>query len=48
MLASGRANEDEAFLNDGTNIYFFDDDGNEFEFVEYLSADPEERNDYQL
>ena len=29
-------------------IYFFDDDGNEFEFVEYLSADPEERNDYQL
>ena len=29
-------------------IYFYDDDGNEFEFVEYLSADPEERNDYQL
>ena len=27
-------------------IYFFDDDGNEFEFVEYLSARVEERNDY--
>ena len=25
-------------------IYFFDDDGNEFEFIEYLSAELEERN----
>jgi catechol 2,3-dioxygenase-like lactoylglutathione lyase family enzyme len=29
-------------------IYFFDDDGNEFEFVEYLSAEPDERNDYRI
>lgn len=28
-------------------IYFFDDDGNEFEFVEYLSTVPTERNDYE-
>ena len=29
-------------------IYFFDDDGNEFEFVEYLSSVSTERNDYEL
>lgn len=28
------------------NVYFIDDNGLEFEFVEYLSADPEERNHY--
>ena len=27
-------------------IYFFDDDGNEFEFIEYLSSESAERNDY--
>ena len=26
--------------------YFYDKDGNEFEFVEYLSEDPSERNAY--
>ncbi|MBD3636635.1 MAG: VOC family protein [Crocinitomicaceae bacterium] len=26
--------------------YFVDDDGNEFEFVQYLSDNPEERNKY--
>ena len=29
-------------------IYFFDDDGNEYEFVEYLSTSPSERNDYNI
>ena len=29
-------------------IYFFDDDDNEYEFVEYLSTDPSDRNDYQM
>jgi len=29
-------------------IYFNDPDGNEWEFVEYLSDVPSERNDYQL
>jgi len=28
--------------------YFFDNDGNEYEFVQYLSDKPEERNDYSL
>lgn len=27
-------------------VYFFDPDGNEYEFVEYFSDRPEERNDY--
>lgn len=27
-------------------IYFYDDDGNEYEFVEYLKSDAAERNDY--
>ncbi|MCI5055377.1 MAG: VOC family protein [Flavobacteriales bacterium] len=26
--------------------YFFDDNGNEYEFVQYLSSNPTERNDY--
>lgn len=29
-------------------IYFEDPEGNEWEFVEYFSDDPAERNDYQL
>jgi catechol 2,3-dioxygenase-like lactoylglutathione lyase family enzyme len=29
-------------------IYFYDGDGSEWEFVEYLSDDPGERNDYSL
>ncbi len=29
-------------------VYFYDADGNDWEFVEYLSTDPAERNDYDL
>jgi catechol 2,3-dioxygenase-like lactoylglutathione lyase family enzyme len=29
-------------------VYFHDADGNDWEFVEYLSQDPAERNDYDL
>ena len=29
-------------------VYFYDADGNDWEFVEYLSDDPAERNDYDL
>lgn len=29
-------------------VYFLDRDGNEWEFVEYFSERPEERNDYSL
>ena len=29
-------------------VYFHDNDGNEYEFVEYLSDKPEERNNYSL
>lgn len=29
-------------------VYFLDPDGNDWEFVEYLSADPSERHDYQI
>jgi len=28
--------------------YFYDPDGNDWEFVQYLSQDPTERNDYKL
>ena len=28
--------------------YFYDAEGNDWEFVQYLSQDPAERNDYQL
>lgn len=27
-------------------VYFYDPDGNDWEFVQYLSSDPAERNDY--
>lgn len=29
-------------------VYFYDDEGNDWEFVQYLSDDPEQRNDYAL
>lgn len=29
-------------------VYFLDPDGNDWEFVQYLSTDPAERNDYDL
>ena len=29
-------------------VYFYDSVGNDWEFVEYLSDDPAERNDYEL
>jgi len=29
-------------------VYFYDAEGNDWEFVEYRSADPAERNDYSL
>lgn len=29
-------------------VYFVDPEGNDWEFVQYLSDDPAERNDYQL
>jgi catechol 2,3-dioxygenase-like lactoylglutathione lyase family enzyme len=29
-------------------LYFFDPEGNDWEFVQYLSKDPAERNDYKL
>ena len=29
-------------------VYFYDADGNDWEFIEYLSNDPAERNDYNL
>ena len=29
-------------------VYFYDADGNDWEFVEYLSVDPAQRNDYDL
>lgn len=29
-------------------VYFYDADGNDWEFVEYFSSDPAERNDYAL
>jgi catechol 2,3-dioxygenase-like lactoylglutathione lyase family enzyme len=28
--------------------YFYDSEGNDWEFVQYLSQDPAERNDYEL
>jgi uncharacterized glyoxalase superfamily protein PhnB len=28
--------------------YFYDAEGNDWEFVQYLSQDPAERNDYKL
>jgi catechol 2,3-dioxygenase-like lactoylglutathione lyase family enzyme len=29
-------------------VYFYDPEGNDWEFVQYFSRDPAERNDYQL
>ena len=29
-------------------VYFLDPEGNDWEFVQYLSADPTQRHDYQL
>ena len=29
-------------------VYFFDPDGNDWEFVQYFSQDPAKRNDYEL
>ncbi|MBI3838631.1 MAG: VOC family protein [Planctomycetia bacterium] len=29
-------------------VYFYDPEGNDWEFVQYLSADPAERHDYEL
>ena len=29
-------------------VYFYDPEGNDWEFVQYFSADPAERNDYEL
>ena len=29
-------------------VYFYDPDGNDWEFVQYLSQDPAKRNDYEL
>lgn len=29
-------------------VYFYDADGNDWEFVQYLSDDPKERNDYEI
>ena len=29
-------------------VYFHDADGNDWEFVQYFSEDPQERNDYEL
>ena len=29
-------------------VYFYDADGNDWEFVQYFSEDPAERNDYEL
>jgi catechol 2,3-dioxygenase-like lactoylglutathione lyase family enzyme len=29
-------------------VYFLDPEGNDWEFVQYFSADPAERNDYEL
>jgi catechol 2,3-dioxygenase-like lactoylglutathione lyase family enzyme len=29
-------------------VYFHDAEGNDWEFIQYFSADPAERNDYEL
>ena len=31
-----------------TRVYFYDPEGNDWEFVEYRSSDPAERNDYAI
>jgi len=47
MLAAGY--EESTVLNNHPHrrrVYFLDPDGNDWEFVQYLSSDPAERNDY--
>ncbi len=49
MLAAGY--EDSTVPNDHPHrrrVYFHDSEGNDWEFVEYRSDDPAERNDYEL
>ena len=49
MLAAGY--EDSTVPNDHPHrrrVYFYDSEGNDWEFVEYRSDDPAERNDYEL
>ncbi|MDC0325588.1 VOC family protein [bacterium] len=49
LLAGGF--EESTFPNEHPHrkrVYFYDADGNDWEFVEYLSDDPSERNDYTL
>ena len=49
MLAAGY--EESTVPNDHPHrrrVYFLDPEGNDWEFVQYLSADPAERNDYKL
>lgn len=31
-----------------TRVYFHDSEGNDWEFIQYFSQDPAERNDYNL
>jgi catechol 2,3-dioxygenase-like lactoylglutathione lyase family enzyme len=49
MLAAGY--EESTVPNDHPHrrrIYFLDPEGNDWEFVQYFSSDPAERNDYEL
>jgi hypothetical protein len=36
------------FTRTGSRVYFTDTEGNDWEFVEYRSSDPAQRNDYAL
>jgi catechol 2,3-dioxygenase-like lactoylglutathione lyase family enzyme len=49
MLAAGY--EESTVPNDHPHrrrVYFLDPEGNDWEFVQYFSSDPAERNDYEL
>lgn len=49
MLAAGF--EESTVPNDHPHrrrVYFLDPEGNDWEFVQYLSTDPAERNDYEI
>ncbi len=49
LLAAGY--QDSTFPNDHPyrkRVYFYDPDGNDWEFVQYLSDDPVKRHDYEL
>ena len=35
-------------VDDRKRVYFYDPEGNDWEFVQYFSQDPAERNDYEL